>query len=124
MSGKVTNPAFRLLLMLCLICAGLSAVFLLKGEDTTYFEFHASRSFGTAGISALTYYFVWPEAKREEVSTKESVVAVLNAMGGGDTPSTLPDRMKRNLALAIAFGVLSAMLGIATWVRSLSRSRA
>jgi hypothetical protein len=116
MSGNIANSRFRVLVALCLICAGLSAFFLLKGEDTTYFEFQSSRSFGTSGISALTYYLVWSESEREDVATKEGVVSILSAMAGGSSASTLPDRMERNIVLAILFALASAALGIALWV--------
>ena len=124
MSRNIVNSNFRALLALCLICAGLSAAFLLKGEDTTYYGFHSSRSFGTTGISAFTYYLVWTESDREDVATKEGVVSILSAMAGGSTPSTLPDRMERNIFLAILFGMASASLGIALWIaKSSSENR-
>jgi hypothetical protein len=123
MSRSIVNSNFRALSALCVICASLSAFFLLKGEDTTYFEFHSSRSFGMSGVSALTYYLVWPESKREEVATKEGLVAIWSAMAGGSRSSTLPDRMERNIILATILGMASAILGIALWVAKSSSEK-
>lgn len=101
---------------LCVICAGLSAAILLKGEDTTYYAFASTRSFGSSGISAFTYYCVWPESQRRTVADNEEFAAILRAMAGDLPSSDLPDRMRRNLILAIAFGAASAAFAIALWV--------
>src|ERR1700734_2726385 len=91
---------WRALLALCVICAGLSAAYLLKGEDTTYYGSASTGSVGTRGVSAFTYYFVWPEADRQEVAQNEEFVAIMGAMVGDLPASDLHDRMLRNLILA------------------------
>jgi hypothetical protein len=118
----IVKQNWRACLVLCMVCAGLSAACLLKGEDTTYFGFASETSFGTRGISAYTYYFVWPKDQRETVARNEEFVAVLQNMGGGLPASTLPERERRNLILAILFGAASAGLAIALWVVKFSNA--
>jgi hypothetical protein len=107
------NSNFRMFAALCLICGGLSAFFLLKGEDTSYSGFRSDRSFGGSGISALTYYLVWSKSDRKEIARTEGQVAVLRAMAEAAPSSALPDLMKRNIDLAIMFGIAAAILAIA-----------
>jgi len=112
----ILKSDWRVLLALCVVCAGLSAAFLLKGEDTTYYGFASARSFGTTGISAYTYYFVWAESQRETVAQNEEFVAILQAMVGDLPSSDMSDRMRRNIILAILFGTASAIFAIALWL--------
>jgi hypothetical protein len=107
---------WRVLLASSVICACLSVTCLLKGEDTAYYGPASTGSFGTRGVSAFTYYFVWPEEDRQEVAQNEEFVAILSAMAGDLPASDLHDRMLRNLILAIVFGAASAASAIALWV--------
>jgi hypothetical protein len=113
---KLLKSNWQVLLAACVLCAGLSAAFLLKGEDTNYYGVASGTSFGTSGVSAYTYYFVWPKSQRETVAQNEEFVAILNAMSENLPTSDLPDRMRRNIILAIVFGTASAILAIALWV--------
>jgi len=113
---NIFNLNFGLFLGLCVLCASLSAVFLMRREGSSYFEHHSAGSFGSNAVSTFTYYFVWPESQRETVAQDEEFVAVGNAMAGGTPSSALADRMQRNIVLAILFGILSAGIAFALWV--------
>jgi hypothetical protein len=53
-----------------------SLFFLLKGNDSAYFAFGSSGFSGVRDVSACTYYFVWPESKRNEVNKKDELAIV------------------------------------------------
>ena len=120
MFRDILKANWQVFLAACVLCAGFSAAFLLKGEDLTYYGFASETSFGTRGVSAYTYYFVWPESQRETVAQNEEVVAVLQSMAGGQQASDMTGRMRRNIILAIVFGLVSAALALAICVAGFS----
>jgi hypothetical protein len=116
MLREVLKANWQVFLAVCVLCAGLAAACLLKGEDSTYYGVDPDGSFATHGVSAYKYYFVWPKSQRETVAQNEEFVAILQSMGGGLVSTDLSTRMQRNIILALFFGAISATLAIALWV--------
>jgi hypothetical protein len=123
MNRKVSNVTCRITLWLCVACAISGAFFLLKGEDSAWFVGGSSGWAGTRGVSAFTYYFVWPESKRAEASKKDDLASALGSFVGGPSTPTIGQRVERNIWVAIVLGIASVMLGSASAIIYFSRDK-
>lgn len=106
----------RMALVIMSVCAGLAIYFLTKGEEGTYYLFAKGRSLGWHDVSALTYYFHWSAAKREEVKQSESYG---NTIFQSYAPTqqqtmTLSEKISCNVLLAVffCFGCLLSIVQI------------
>src|ERR1035438_1030762 len=102
----------RIFAGLFLICVASAAFFLLEGVDSAYLVFGGSGSSGVRGVSAFTYYFIWPQSKHNAADKKYDLASLLGNLVGDTPTATLSQRMAQNGRIATALGVTAIILGI------------
>jgi len=116
-----------------LACSVFALFFLFKGEDSPY-DYVTSHDkqwyvFRERGVSAYTYYLVWPKSQRDYVREGEEYGLKLYLIQRGVSisviplvmnhevsmvdklPATLPELLERNIGIATALIVMAMFLG-------------
>lgn len=120
-AGRAQRKMPRLALFGLLVCLGWAVFFLLKRESGTYsFTFMAQdnevHTVATRGVSAVTYYLVWPESRRKAEEDQETAGLYARLLATQQLPTdlgmSLPDRIRHNLRAAAFWGVVAAAVSL------------
>lgn len=129
-----SNPRIWTKILLCSLCAAFALFFLLKGEDSPYDFSTTAGLFRVRNVSVYTYYFVWPQSKRDSIGKIEDAYLPMYLWINGYSnyslpdleklvldphvvwnkalPRTLTELMKRNIGIAASIGIITIVLSI------------